>query len=67
MAMEITIQVPEALGRQLQPFRERLSEMLERGLREILAGRSGDFQDENAIMELLTSQPRPEQVLAIYF
>lgn len=65
MAMEITIKVPETLGRQLQPLRERLPEMLERGLREILAERSGDFQDENAIMELLTSQPKPEQVLAI--
>ena len=65
MAMEITIEVPEALGRQLQPFRERLPEVLERGLRELLAERSSDFQDENAIMELLTSQPTPEQVLAI--
>jgi hypothetical protein len=65
MAVEITIEVPEALGRQLRPFQERLSEVLERGLREILAERSGDFQDENAIMKLLTSQPRPEQVLAI--
>jgi hypothetical protein len=27
--------------------------------------REGDFQDENAIRELLTSQPKPEQVLAI--
>lgn len=25
-----------------------------------------DFQDENRIMELLTSQPTPEQVLAIH-
>ena len=65
MAMEITIEVPEALGRQLQPFRERLPEVLERGLRELLAERSSDFQDENAIMELLTSRPSPEQVLAI--
>lgn len=25
----------------------------------------GEFQDENAIMQLLTSQPTPEQVLSI--
>ena len=51
MAMEITVQVPK---------------VLERGLREILAEQSGDFQDENTIMGLLTSQPKPEQVLAIH-
>jgi predicted transcriptional regulator len=65
MAMEITIQVSDALGRQLQPFQERLPEVLERGLREVLAEKSKDFKDEHAILELLTSQPTPEQVLAI--
>jgi len=70
MTVEITIQVPDTLGQQLQRVRERLPEILERGLREVLAERaltekSKDFQDENAIMELLTSQPSPEQVLSI--
>lgn len=65
MTVEITIQVPDALGQQLQRFRERLPEILERGLREMLAERQGDFQDENGIVELLTSQPTPEQVLDI--
>jgi len=65
MTIEITIQVPDALGQQLQRVRECLPEILERGLHEILAERSGDFQDENAIIELLTSQPSPEQVLSI--
>ena len=31
----------------------------------MLAEGRGEFQDENAIIELLTSQPTPEQVLAI--
>lgn len=65
MTIEITVQVPDALGQQLQRVRERLPEILERGLREILAEKSRDFQDESAIMELLTSQPSPEQVLSI--
>lgn len=65
MTVEITIQVPNALGQQLQRFHERLPEILERGLRETLTERPGDLQDENTIMELLTSQPTPEQVLAI--
>ncbi len=63
--MEITIQIPDALGRELQPFQDRLLEVLERGLRELVAEKSTDFYDENRIMELLTSQPAPEQILAI--
>ncbi len=63
--MEITIAVPDELGQQLQRFQDRLPEVLERGLRELLAESSGEFQDENAIIELLISQPTPEQVLAI--
>ena len=66
MTVEITIQVPDALRQQLERFRERLPEVLERGLREMLAEGRGDFQDENAIIELLTSQPTPEQVLDIH-
>lgn len=70
MTVEFVVQVPNVLGQQLQRVRERLPEILERGLREIAdetstAGKSSDFQDENAIMELLTSQPSPEQVLSI--
>ena len=65
MTIEITVQVPDALGQQLQRVRERLPEILERGLHEVLAEKSRDFQDENAIIELLTSQPSPEQVSSI--
>jgi len=65
MTVDITIQVPDTLGQQLRRFRKRLPEILERGLREMLAEKPGEFQDENAIIELLTSQPAPEQVLTI--
>jgi hypothetical protein len=65
MSVEVMIRVPNVLGQQLQQYRERLPEILERGLRELLAERSGDFQDENTIMQLLASQPQPDQVLAI--
>jgi hypothetical protein len=37
MTVEITIQVPDVLGQQLQRVQERWPEILERGLREILA------------------------------
>ena len=65
MTVEITVRVPDILGQQLQRFRERLPEILERGLREVLAEKPGEFHDESAIVQLLASQPAPEQVLSI--
>ncbi len=65
MMVEITVRVPNTLGQRLQRVRERLPEILERGLREVQSEESVEFQDENAIMELLTSRPSPEEVLSI--
>jgi hypothetical protein len=65
MTMQIMIEVPDTLGRQLQNLRERLPEILERGLREVSTEQAAEFQDENAILEVLASQPTPEQVLAL--
>ena len=63
--VEITLQVPSALEQQLQRFQDRLLEIIERGLHEIMAEQAGSFQDESAIIELLTSRPTPEQILSI--
>ena len=65
MTIEITIQVPDTLGQQLQQLHDRLPEVLERGLRDVLAEETGPPHDEHAIIAILTSQPAPEQVLAI--
>ena len=62
---EITIQIPDTLQQELQPFQDRLPELLERGLRELVIETPVTFQDERHIMELLISQPTPKQVLAI--
>src|SRR5438105_1639526 len=63
--MEITIQVPDALGRQLSQYQSRLPEVLERGLRDVAGEGNIQFQDENAVLEVLASQPSPEQILAL--
>ncbi len=63
--MEFTIELPDLLGQKLQPFQDRLPEVIERGLQELLAESQVEFQDEKQIIELLVSQPRPEAVLAI--
>jgi hypothetical protein len=65
MAIAITVEVPNELAPQLSQFRERIPEIIERGLRELAAEQATSFQDERQIIELLTSQPSPEQVLAL--
>lgn len=65
MTMQITIEIPDQLGHQLKPFQDRLPEILERGVRELLSEKSDAFQDESEIITLLASQPTPEQILAI--
>jgi hypothetical protein len=65
MSVDITIRVPDELGRQLERFRDRLPEVLERGLRELLAETDANRGDANGIIEVLASRPTPEQVLAI--
>jgi phage terminase Nu1 subunit (DNA packaging protein) len=63
--MQITVEVPDELGRQLQQFHDRIPEVLERGLQELLYENPGEFLDEQEIMALLASQPTPAQILAI--
>lgn len=63
--MQITVEVSEELGQQLQQFQDRLQEIVERGLQELLSEQSGNFIDEKQIIALLASQPTPEQILAI--
>lgn len=67
MTVQITIEVPDSLGKQLRQFQDRLPEALERGIRELelASDKAGSYQDESKIMELLVSQPSPEQVLEI--
>jgi phage terminase Nu1 subunit (DNA packaging protein) len=63
--MQITVEVPDELGRQLQQFHDRIPEVLERGLQELLYESPGEFLDEQEIMALLASQPTAAQILAI--
>ncbi|MCC5640129.1 hypothetical protein LC593_30730 [Nostoc sp. CHAB 5844] len=51
--MQITVEVSEELGQQLQQFQDRLQEIVERGLQELLSEQSGNFLDEKQIIALL--------------
>ena len=63
--MQITIDIPNDLGKRLQPFQDRLPEVLERGLRDLRSEKGDQFQDEQTIMALLASQPTPEEIMGI--
>lgn len=63
--VQITIQVSDELIEQLQPFKDRLPEIWERGLGELSGDTAATRLDEQEIMVLLASQPTPEEILAI--
>lgn len=62
--MQITIEVPDRLGEQLQQLGDRFPEALDRAIQELTTETTA-YQDERQIIELLASQPTPELVLAI--
>jgi hypothetical protein len=63
--MQITIEVPDRLGKQLQQLGDRLPEVFDRALQELTAAEITAYQDDHQIIELLVSQPSPEVILAI--
>ncbi len=65
MTLNVTIPISDTMEKQVKRFRDRLPEALERGLRDLMSEQTGEFQDEATIIDLLTSRPTPEQVLAI--
>ena len=63
--MQIILEVPDRLGEKLQRLGDRLPETLDRLLEEIPATETISYQDDRQIVELLASQPSPEEILAI--
>ncbi|MFN5513400.1 MAG: hypothetical protein ACK5CA_01250 [Cyanobacteriota bacterium] len=63
---QITLDIPDHLAQQLQPFQSQLPQVLELGLKELQCQQKApNFLDEQDIMSLLASQPTPEQILAL--
>jgi hypothetical protein len=65
MSVDITIRVPDDLGRQLEQYRDRLPELVERGLRDVQVEDISGASAATDIIAVLTSQPTPEQMLAL--
>lgn len=66
MTIEITIQVPDHLEERIRQMQDRLPEALERGLQAMMTEQSGNVvADENKIINVLTSQPDPQTIMAL--
>ncbi len=65
MTVKIVIDAPDELGRELAPMQNRLVEVLERGLRELMADTNQAGHDERQIMATLAGQSTPEEILAL--
>lgn len=63
--MQITLDLPEHLAHKLQQLGDRLPETLEQALQNFQPNEAALGQDERQIIDILTSQPSPEAVLAI--
>jgi hypothetical protein len=63
--MQITLEVPDNIGQQLQQFGDRLPEILDRALQELVPQENAMFRDEQHILEVLARQPRPEEIFAL--
>ncbi len=63
--MQITLEVTDRLGERLQKLGDRLPELLDRVLQEFSPLDPIVFQDDRQIIELLASQPSPDEILAL--
>ena len=58
--MQVTIEIPDKLAQQLGPGRERLAEIIARGLRRSWAGTSGLRRE---VIAFLARRPTAEEIL----
>jgi hypothetical protein len=59
--MQVTIDLPEQLARRLAAQKDRLEEIIERGLEQHGGGASAHWLE---VIEFLASGPRPEAIIA---
>jgi hypothetical protein len=59
--MQVTIDLPDQLARRLEAQREKLEDIIERGLQQHGDGTSAHWRE---VIEFLASGPRPEEIVA---
>jgi hypothetical protein len=59
--MQVTIDLPEQLARRLEAEKDRLTEIIERGLQQGSSGASANWRE---VVAFLARGPRPEEIIA---
>src|ERR1043166_3833585 len=59
--MQVTLELPDELARRLEARKDRLAQIIERGLAEHAEGASPHWRE---IIQFLASGPTPEQIIA---
>lgn len=66
MSVDITISIPDDLGRQLEGYRDRLPELLERGLRDVQLETAPQLADAAEIVGFLGGgQQSPDEIVGM--
>lgn len=63
MTKQFTIQVSDELGEALEAYRDRIPEILARGLAAVQMSEQPAYQDANALLDVLAQGPDPRVVL----
>jgi hypothetical protein len=63
--MQITIDIPDEIARNLESRKEDLPQILALGLREISANPNTGFSRLTEVLEFLAKLPYPEEILAL--
>ena len=63
--MQVTFELPDEVFTQLQPFEDKLPQILALGLREFQAIAQEGFSGMAEVLEFLASLPNPEAIIAL--
>lgn len=63
--MQVTFELPDEVVTQLQPFEDKLPQILGLGLREFKAIAQEGFSGMAEVLEFLASLPNPEAIIAL--
>jgi hypothetical protein len=63
--MRVTLDIPEELAARLNLLEDKLPQILELGLRELVAISQTGFAGTAEVLEFLTQLPTPEEIIAL--
>jgi hypothetical protein len=61
-----TVEVPDELAARLRSHQKQLTQILERGLRQVESVARSGYVDATEVLEFLARLPQPEEILALH-